>query len=349
MNAPDAFDHLLANLRPAPLPESLAAKAHQVAQIMAAQAPVARSPVDDMQAALIAHEMQRQPPWLSAHQSPTEQGQVLPGTIPPIGEYPAVVGIHGTLPLNLPAESAVHAAGVMQNQGFAAHFASVQQPQGDKRREPWPCGPSLTHAEWNHIDLDISGFMELEAHKLDGFGPDVSEKACEFIKRGLGRNPAGGTTALRAVRAGLPPGSSLGARIDDLITCGDALSDMKPLTDALNGPFMLWGSQDQTQDPCVMAENALRQDIGLNPAAWAAKLAGIAARIVPRNKLAQQLLNQLQGIAAGIAMGTTPQGLGIFSGVDIRTGAAFSLQNLYERLTFGDVCDCPKPGTYAPA
>ncbi|MCC6740222.1 MAG: hypothetical protein IT452_14345 [Planctomycetia bacterium] len=37
MNTPDAFDHLLANLRPAPLPEALAAKAKQVAAIMQAQ------------------------------------------------------------------------------------------------------------------------------------------------------------------------------------------------------------------------------------------------------------------------------------------------------------------------
>lgn len=117
MNNPDAFENLLANLHPAPLPQSLVAKAQRVAQIMAAQAPTAAHPADAMQAALIAHQMKMQP-WLSpgsqsstseraqsmhpmfTPQSPlhvigpvVEQSQVLPGQI-----------VHGMLPMSsLPA------------------------------------------------------------------------------------------------------------------------------------------------------------------------------------------------------------------------------------------------------
>lgn len=160
MNTPDAFDHLLANLRPAPLPEALAAKAMKVAEIMHAQTQQRGPSYPVIQPQPISQHLRTLPgqqSGLLVIQPGGLQGNFatmpmyvtpphLLGTLPPIS---AGVGLQASqipIGVGLGGEVADYTGVIQPNleeladQQFGPIQAKFENPFDDL---PWDCGPLL--------------------------------------------------------------------------------------------------------------------------------------------------------------------------------------------------------------
>lgn len=356
MNTQDDFADFLAHLRPAPAPDSVIAHARAAAKAMQAAKAVGSTPVPQQPLLPTVNHQPMEWRQLATQQLPGLSAQ-LPGIAMPPAHPETVIGpLHlaqpfPTLPMSVGPLQTLSGPMVRSDGPLpgVVVFASVSPPvQDPKGVYPWPCGRTVSQADFNDRLHNGRSRIASAIPLLDSYGPFASSKACQEIIQTLLISPGTGLAELKNQRARLGPGSALGARLDTLIACGETLEDFLPFVEGMSSFFAELADRggDPVEYPCDVAKGRLKDMIGATPALIGARLNAWAAMISPSNSTSRRFLrelNSLGDVLSGVqAIPSVP--LPGMSQDEIARQLTLRILELYGKLINGSFCNCPEPG-----